>query len=154
MNAIFTRYRLYLGGLRRLVCVVKARIWTCSLDLPSRFYYAMKPTYLQEQSLQQTSGGLNTSTSPFSCLVDEVFHLDDVELQFSILNVIWFQRLVFWKMETFGRSVYIYYLIHASAASQHRPSSYPRCADCNHTPIRGYTLLLLAGLQMLVWPFI
>lgn len=45
--------------------------------------------------------------SPFSCLVDEVFDLDDVELQFSILNVIWFQRLIVWKLETFGRSVYI-----------------------------------------------
>ncbi|KIM77599.1 hypothetical protein PILCRDRAFT_91042 [Piloderma croceum F 1598] len=45
--------------------------------------------------------------SPFSCLVDEVFDLDDIELQFSILNVIWFQRLIVWKLETFGRSVYI-----------------------------------------------
>jgi hypothetical protein len=52
-------------------------------------------------------GGVKRPTSPFSCLVEEILRLDDRQLQRSFLNTIWFERLIFWKISTFARPVYI-----------------------------------------------
>ncbi|KAJ8469516.1 hypothetical protein ONZ45_g16864 [Pleurotus djamor] len=46
-------------------------------------------------------------SSPFTSFVEEVLRLDDRELQFSLLTVIWFEKLVTWKMDTFGRAIYL-----------------------------------------------
>jgi hypothetical protein len=46
-------------------------------------------------------------TSPFTSLVEEVFRIDDQELQFSIIKVIWFEKLVHLKLKTFGQHVFL-----------------------------------------------
>ncbi|KAF8350991.1 hypothetical protein F5887DRAFT_1193386, partial [Amanita rubescens] len=49
-------------------------------------------------------------TSPFSCLVEEIFRLDQ-ETQLSFMQIIWFERLVFWKIDRFARNVYLARLV-------------------------------------------
>lgn len=56
-------------------------------------------------------------TSPFTCLVEEVFRIDDQELQFSIFKVIWFEKLVYWKLKTFGQYVFLTRLVLPSLAN-------------------------------------
>jgi len=46
-------------------------------------------------------------TSPFTSFVEEVFRIDDQELQFSIIKVIWFEKLVYWKLKTFGQYIFL-----------------------------------------------
>ncbi|GBF65952.1 hypothetical protein TMEN_8670 [Trichophyton mentagrophytes] len=46
-------------------------------------------------------------TSPFTRLVEEILYLKDRETQFLFLRVIWLDKLLRWKMRTFGRSVYL-----------------------------------------------
>ncbi|EZF27638.1 hypothetical protein H112_00321 [Trichophyton rubrum D6] len=49
----------------------------------------------------------NGPTSPFTRLVEEILYLKDREIQFLFLRVIWLDKLLRWKMRTFGRSVYL-----------------------------------------------
>ena len=45
--------------------------------------------------------------SPFSCLIETVLSLKDEKLQISFFEVVWLDRLVFWKIDTFGRFVFL-----------------------------------------------
>jgi hypothetical protein len=85
-------------------------------DGPSSVFYALASYAYYEnrdgQELQMRlrlrhSGRTSGPTSPFSCLVEEVFDLKDAELQFAFVKVIWFEKLVFWKIEKFGKFVYL-----------------------------------------------
>lgn len=45
--------------------------------------------------------------SPFSCLIETILGLKDEQLQISFFEVVWLDRLVFWKIDTFGRFVFL-----------------------------------------------
>ncbi|KAF8520010.1 hypothetical protein BU17DRAFT_65658 [Hysterangium stoloniferum] len=61
--------------------------------------------------------GRSIRTSPFTCLVEELFRIDDHELQFSIVKVIWFEKLIDWKLKTFGQYVYLSRIVLPSLAN-------------------------------------
>ncbi|KIJ24390.1 hypothetical protein M422DRAFT_274851 [Sphaerobolus stellatus SS14] len=80
----------------------------------SIFYALAASTYYQIEGGQQPFHYLPPSsfvakgpTSPFSCLVEEIFRLEDKELQYAFIQVLWFERLVLWKINTFARRIYL-----------------------------------------------
>jgi hypothetical protein len=46
-------------------------------------------------------------TSPFTRLVEEILGMGDRDLQLSFLRVIWLEKLLAWKMQTFGLHIYL-----------------------------------------------
>ena len=63
------------------------------------------PVFSRVMTPSRPKGSIRTS--PFTCLVEEVFRIDDQELQFSIIKVVWLEKLVYLKLETFGRYVFL-----------------------------------------------
>lgn len=58
-------------------------------------------------ALQHVGKSGNGPASPFTRLVEEILYLKDREAQFLFLRVIWLDKLLMWKMRTFGRTVYL-----------------------------------------------
>ncbi|KAH6896515.1 hypothetical protein B0T10DRAFT_543992 [Thelonectria olida] len=46
-------------------------------------------------------------SSPFTRLVDEILSMRDRETKLSFLRVTWFEKLLAWKMKTFGLTIYL-----------------------------------------------
>lgn len=81
-------------------------------DLASSAYYMSHVEDRQGEGLMYSmrlrpGGGEVGPTSPFSCLVEEIFNVSDRELQNSMFHVIWFEKLVFWKIGMFARKTYL-----------------------------------------------
>ncbi|KAK2861236.1 hypothetical protein FQN49_004410 [Arthroderma sp. PD_2] len=57
--------------------------------------------------LCQTERSGSDPASPFTRLVDEILRFRNRETQLMFLRVIWLDKLLMWKMRTFGRSVYL-----------------------------------------------
>ena len=45
--------------------------------------------------------------SPFTRLVEEVLAMKDRDLQLSFLRIVWLEKLLAWKMQTFGLHIYL-----------------------------------------------
>lgn len=60
-------------------------------------------TALLHQVKQSGSG----PASPFTRLVEEILLMKDRETQFMFLRVVWLEKLIAWKLRTFGRFVYL-----------------------------------------------
>lgn len=89
-------------------------------EASNHFYNMAESAYYNEVVTGETTGSARFSgvmnpsrpkgsirTSPFTCLVEEVFRIDDQELQFSIIQVVWFEKLVYHKLKTFGQYVFL-----------------------------------------------
>ena len=56
------------------------------------------------KSVTHRSGG---PASPFTRLVEEILDMKDREIQLSFLKVVWLEKLLAWKMRTFGLHIYV-----------------------------------------------
>jgi hypothetical protein len=60
----------------------------------------------EAQILSSVERSCRGPTSPFTCLVDAILNMKDRELRLSFLKVVWLERLLAWKMQTFGLRIY------------------------------------------------
>ncbi|KAK6499550.1 hypothetical protein TWF506_004179 [Arthrobotrys conoides] len=49
----------------------------------------------------------NATASPFTRLVEEILQMKDKDIQLAFLKVVWLEKLLAWKMETFGLRIFL-----------------------------------------------
>ena len=69
----------------------------------SKELFFNRDTYLF--ALTRSSG--QSAASPFTRLVEEILDMQDREIQLSFLKVVWLEKLLAWKMKTFGLYIYL-----------------------------------------------
>ena len=61
----------------------------------------------ETQILNRVAYSSKGPASPFTRLVEEILDMKDREVQLSFLGVVWLEKLLSWKMKTFGLHVYL-----------------------------------------------
>jgi hypothetical protein len=57
--------------------------------------------------LKQAAHGSKGPASPFTRLVEEILNMKDRDIQLLFLRVVWLEKLLAWKMQTFGLHIYL-----------------------------------------------
>ena len=67
---------------------------------------AQRPS-LDSYLLESVQSSGSSAASPFTRMVEEILNIRDRELQLSFLRIPWLEKILAWKMKTFGLRIYL-----------------------------------------------